>query len=60
MVTIPELNVFSRKYDMVFIEMGRHQHNETYWFLDYKNKRTFFTAEEIRAKIDLPLVQQKA
>ena len=48
---IATLNCFCRKYDVVFVEMGRVKGNEVYWFIDRDNKRVYYTAPEIESKI---------
>lgn len=50
-MSIHLLNCFCRKYDLVFVEMGRNRGDEIYWFLDYNNERRFYTAIEIEEKL---------
>jgi hypothetical protein len=48
---VQELNVFSRRYDLIFVEEGRVGGKDVYWFIDFDNDRRWFTCEEIREKI---------
>gem|GEM_PF-2191186 len=50
-VSISNLNAFCRKYDLIFVEMGRVRGDEVYWFIDFTNQRCFYTAGEIENKL---------
>jgi hypothetical protein len=50
-MSISILNAFCRKFDLVFVELGRVQGNEVYWFVDYNNRRRYYTAPEIQDKL---------
>jgi len=55
---IPTLNSFCRRYDLVFVEIGREQGTDVYWFIDYDNKKRYYTFGEIIDKLneDKPVV----
>lgn len=48
---VPKLNCFCRKYDLVFMETGRVDKNDVFWFIDFFNKKRYYTAIEIDEKI---------
>lgn len=50
-MSISFLNSFCRRFDLIFVEMGRSQGREVYWFIDFKNSRRFYTKEEIYSKM---------
>jgi hypothetical protein len=50
-MSIPVLNAFCRKYDLIFVEMGRIRGDEVYWFIDFNNRRCFYTAPEIETRL---------
>lgn len=50
-MSISLLNAFCRRYDLIFVEMGRVRGDEVYWFIDFQNRRCFYTAGEIEEKI---------
>ncbi|MHC5081446.1 MAG: hypothetical protein ACYTHN_20785 [Planctomycetota bacterium] len=50
-MSISILNAFCRKYDLIFVEMGRVRGDEVYWFIDFNNRRCFYTAMEIEDKL---------
>jgi hypothetical protein len=54
-MTIPTLNAFCRRYDLIFVEMGRVNGSEVYWFIDFQHERRYYTAEEIKEKVCDPL-----
>lgn len=49
---VHQLNVFCRKFDLIYIETGRVKGDDVYWFLDHQNRRVYFTAPEILSKIE--------
>ena len=51
-MTIALLNTFCRKFDLIFIEMGRMRGDDVYWFLSDKQRRCYYTAEEIESKVE--------
>lgn len=51
MISISMINTFCRKYDLVFMEMGRDSGQDVYWFVDFNNNKVFFSALEINSKI---------
>jgi hypothetical protein len=53
-MSIPTLNTFCRKYDLVFVEEGRVHGNDVYWFIDFNNKRRYYTSHEIELKLANP------
>ena len=55
-MTITSLNAFCRRYDLIFVEMGRVKGEDVYWFIDFNNRRCFYSAPEIKNKIIAPLV----
>ena len=50
-VSISTLNSFCRMYDLVFVELGRVDGNDVYWFIDFENQRRYYTAAEISEKV---------
>ncbi len=50
-VDIPTLNSFCRRYNMIFVEMGLVKGEDVYCFIDFKNGRAHFTADEIESKL---------
>ena len=50
-MTVPALNCFCRKYDLIFVEEGRVEREPVYRFLDFQNNRRYYTAAEINCKI---------
>ena len=50
-MSIPTLNAFCRKYDLVFVEEGRVNGQEVYWFIDHQNQRRYYSASEIKDKL---------
>jgi hypothetical protein len=50
-VSIPDLNAFCRKYDLVFMEEGRVRGDPVYWFVDFDNRKRYYTAAEIESKL---------
>lgn len=52
-MTIALLDNFCKRFDLIFIEMGRLKGSEVYWFLNSKHKRCFYTAYEIESKIEM-------
>lgn len=50
-MSIPTLNAFCRRYDLIFVENGRVRGDEVYWFIDFNNRRCFYTASEIETKL---------
>lgn len=59
-MSIPTLNAFCRKYDLIFVEMGRVSGADVYWFLDFNNQRTYYTAEEIEGRLKEPIAISEA
>lgn len=55
-MSIPTLNAFCRKYDLVFVEMGCVKGEEVYWFIDFNNERRYYSAAEIADKMKEVLV----
>lgn len=49
--TIQTLNAFCRKYDLVFVETGRMNGTDVYWFLDFNNERRYYSFAEIESKL---------
>lgn len=52
-VSTPTLNSFCRKFDLVFVETGQENGKEVFWFVDFDNRRRFYTEEEIVTKLGL-------
>lgn len=52
-MSVSDLNAFCRRYDLVFVEMGRVKDAEVYWFVDYNNERRYYSAAEIASKLFL-------
>jgi len=50
-LNISTLNTFCRKYDLIFVETGRRDKEETYRFIDFNNKRRVYSSAEILDKI---------
>ena len=50
-MSVSELNAFSRRFDLIFVEMGRVKQEDVYWFLDFKNQKRYYTAAEITSKL---------
>ncbi len=50
-LNVATLNVFCRKYDLIFVETGRRDKEETYRFIDYDNKTRIYSSVEIMDKI---------
>jgi len=50
-MSISILNAFCRRFDLIFVELGRVQGNEVYWFVDFNNRRRYYTAPEIQDKL---------
>lgn len=50
-MSIHEINVFCRKFDLIYVETGRVEGQDVYWFLNHQNQRVFYTAPEIYSKI---------
>ncbi len=45
------LNTFCRNYDLIFVETCTERGQETYLFLDFKNRRVRYSADEIRRRL---------
>ena len=54
------MNSFCRRYDMVYVEMGRIGGVDVYWFVDFDNHRRYYTYDEILNKIRLASEPQTA
>jgi hypothetical protein len=54
-MSISDLNAFCRKFDLIFVEMGRVQGEEVYWFIDYNNRRRYYSAAEINDSMGVPV-----
>jgi len=52
MMSIPQINAFCRRYDLVFVEMGQVEGDKVYWFVDYNNDKRYYTAPEISDKLN--------
>jgi hypothetical protein len=50
-MTVPELNAFCRRYDLIFVEEGMDKGIPVYWFIDFQNERRFYSAAEINDKM---------
>jgi hypothetical protein len=51
-MSVSSLNSFCRRFDLIFVEMGRCNGHEVYWFIDFNNDRRYYTKDEIRSKMD--------
>jgi hypothetical protein len=49
---IPTLNAFCRKYDLIFVETGRVHGDEVYWFIDFNNRRCYYSRHEIETRLE--------
>lgn len=45
------INQMCRRYDLTYIETGMVDKQYGFWFLDYNNKRIFFTEDEVKLKV---------
>jgi hypothetical protein len=45
------INSFCRRFDLAYIETGVLEERYGFWFLDFNNKRIFFTEDEILKKV---------
>ena len=52
-MSVSFLNSFCRRYDLIYVEMGRQQGTDVYWFIDFENSRRYYTKEEIYSKMGL-------
>ena len=52
-MSVSYLNSFCRRFDLIYVEMGRCKGEEVYWFIDFQNDRRFYTKEEIFSKMDI-------
>ena len=52
-MSVSLLNAFCRKFDLIFVEMGHVEGSDVYWFVDFNNRRRFYTAPEIQDKLSL-------
>jgi hypothetical protein len=50
-MTIDKMNTFCRTYDLIYVESGRVNGVDVYWFIDYDNERRYYTWEEILDKM---------
>jgi hypothetical protein len=50
-MTVPVLNCFCRKYDLIFVEEGQVKREPVYRFIDFQNQHRYYTAAEISDKI---------
>ena len=50
-MTVPVLNCFCRRYDLVFVEEGQVHEEPVYWFIDFDNQRRYYTDMEINDKL---------
>jgi len=48
---VATINTFCRKYDLIFVETGRRNNEETYRFIDYDNKNRVYSTSEILDKL---------
>ena len=48
---VPEMNTFCRCYDLIYVESGRVEHQDVYWFIDFKNNKRYYTVSEIQDKL---------
>jgi len=51
-LSIPIINAFCRKYDLIFVEMGRENKEDVLCFIDFKHDRRNFTPLEITSRMD--------
>ena len=52
-LTVPRMNEFCRRFDMIYVETGCVEGCEVYWFLDFQHERRYYTIEEIYSKLDM-------
>ena len=50
-VSIPRVNAFCRKLDLVYVEEGVVNKESIHWFLDFNNRRIHFTDLEIETRL---------
>ena len=50
-VSIPTVNAFCRKLDLVYVEEGVVNKEPIHWFLDFNNHRVHFSDGEIELKL---------
>lgn len=50
-VSIPTVNAFCRRLDLVYVEEGVVNKEPIHWFLDFNNHRVPFTDLEIETKL---------
>ena len=50
-MSVARLNAFCRRFDMIFVEMGRVSGTDVYWFIDFWNDRRYYTFNEIESKM---------
>jgi len=53
-VSAAKLNAFCRRYDLIFVEYGRKNGEETYRFVDFNNEKRYYTYTEIKERLDRP------
>lgn len=50
-MSVARLNAFCRRFDMIFVEMGRVCGCDVYWFIDFQNDRRYYSYQEIESKM---------
>ncbi len=50
-MSVAFLNSFCRRFDLIFVEMGRSKGEDVYWFIDFKNGKRYYTKDEIYGKM---------
>lgn len=58
-LSISKVNAFCRKFDLVFVEMGREKKQDVLCFIDFRNARCTFTPNEIIERLDFPQATPK-
>lgn len=61
-VSIPTVNAFCRKLDLVYVEEGIVNKEPIHWFLDFKNRRIHYSDTEIKTQlssVNFPLGHNK-